>query len=388
MYKVYLKKNKESRILNGYSRVYANEVLKIEDKGMQGSICKVLTFEGKFVGYGYINHLSKIIVRMLTLKEEEINYNFYYNLIYNAKIERNKINATSYRAFFGESDGIPGLIVDKYEDYLVVQIMTLGIEKIKDQIVDILIKIYNPKGIYERSDMDQRLKEGLEKKKGYLYNTFNPEIIIKENGIKLYVDLENGQKTGYFLDQRENRENIKKYVKDLEVLDCFSNIGGFALNAIKGNAKFVTALDISSKAIEMINRNMELNNFTNYEAKLCDVFEQLRKYNKENKKFDFIILDPPAFTKNIDTVKSGYKGYLDINILALKLLKKGGYLVTCSCSEHMDLNLFLKMVQESARYTKSNLKLKEIKIQSIDHASSIQNEEALYLKSLVLYKTN
>lgn len=385
MYVVTLKKNEEKRIADGHPWVYANEVAKIDGKDAQGSIAKVVSNDGRFIGYGFINHLSKIIVRIISRNDEEINRDFFYNRINEANNRRLSLGYNNnYRVVFGENDLLPGLIVDKYGDYLSCQFLSLGMDKIKDMIVSILVEIFNPKGIYERSDVKVRLKEGLKEVKGPLYGDFNPKVEIVENGIKMIVDLENGQKTGYFLDQKENRDNLKYYVKGKDVLDCFSNVGGFSLNASKNGAKSVTAVDISEKAIEDVKENARLNGFTNINTICDDVFKFLRDLKKDKKKYDVIILDPPAFTKSIDTVKEGYKGYLDINTIALKLLNKEGILVTCSCSEHLTLNLFLKMINEACKYSKVNAQLVELRMQGKDHASLINSDEGLYLKSAVI----
>lgn len=251
-------------------------------------------------------------------------------------------------------------------------------------IIDILVDIFKPKGIYERSDVNVREKEGLKQFKGLVYGSLDEEIIIHENGLKLYVDIENGQKTGYFLDQKENRDNIKYYCKNKKVLDCFCNVGGFSLNASKNGAKEVIALDISERAIESVNKNAELNGLTNINAIKCDVFEKLREYKKNNEKFDVIVLDPPAFIKSSSTIKEGYNGYLDINTLGLKLVNKGGYLITCSCSQHLTLQLFTKLIEESVNHSKVKAKLIEIKFQARDHASLINLNESLYLKVAVI----
>lgn len=385
MYVLTLKKNEEKRLLNGHPWVYANEVLKIEGKDAQGSIAKVCASDGRFIGYGYINHMSKIIVRILTRKDEVIDEDFFYNRIKSANDLRITLGyADNYRAVFGENDLLPGLIVDKYGDYLSVQFLTLGMEVRKQMIINILLKIFNPLGIYERSDVSVREKEGLPLKKGVIYGEFNPVVTIVENGIKMLVDLENGQKTGYFLDQKENRDNLKRYVKDKTVLDCFSNVGGFALNAAKNGAKEVLALDISEVATDYINKNAELNGFSNIQVCQADVFEKLREFRREGKKFDVIVLDPPAFTKSKDTVKEGYKGYKDINIQALKLLNKNGILITCSCSQHLTVNLFNDMLKESVSQAGVQAKMIEFRTQSRDHATLIGLDEGLYLKVAVL----
>lgn len=385
MYILTLKKNEEKRLLAGHLWVYANEVYKIEGKGAQGSIAKVCAFDGRFIGYGYINHLSKIIVRLLSFTNDEIDDKFFYNRILHAKQRKEHLGYhNNYRVVFGEHDLLPGLIVDKYGDYLSVQFLTLGMDIRKKIITDALVDIFKPLGIYERSDVAIREKEGLKQFKGVLYGDFVPQVQIVENGIKMSVDLENGQKTGYFLDQKENRANLQKYVVGKTVLDCFSNVGGFALNAAKGGAKSVTALDISQLAIDNINKNAKLNDFENINAVCCDVFEQLRKYRKDGDRFDIIVLDPPAFTKSKDTVKDGYRGYRDINIQALKIINKGGYLVTCSCSQHLTINLFLEMIKESVAHSGIKAKMVEFRTQSRDHGTLVGLDEGIYLKVAIL----
>ena len=385
MYIVKLKRNEEKKLLNGFPWVYANEVSSIFGKDIQGSVCKVVSFDERFIGIGFINHASKIIVRLLSNKEEEIDYNYFYNKIKESNDYRLSLGyKDNYRAVFSESDFLPGLIVDKYGDYLSIQVLSLGMEIRKQMIIDILVDIFKPKGIYERSDVSVREKEGLKQFKGLVYGSIDEEIIICENDLKLIVDLENGQKTGYFLDQKENRDNIKYYCKDKTVLDCFCNVGGFSLNASKNGASHVTALDISERAIEMVNRNAELNGLTNIETIRCDVFEKLREYKKNGDKFDVIVLDPPAFIKSSSTIKEGYNGYLDINTLGLKLVNKGGYLITCSCSQHLTLQLFTKLIEESVNHSKVKAKLIEIKFQARDHASLINLNESLYLKVAVI----
>lgn len=385
MYILTLKKGEEKRIIDGHPWVYANEVAKIEGKDVQGSIAKVQAYDGKFIGYGYINHASKIIVRILTRDETPIDRDFFYNRIKRSNDYRLSLGySNNYRAVFGESDLLPALIVDKYGDYLSVQFLSLGMEVRKQMIIDILVEIFNPKGIYERSDVAVREKEGLKMTKGIIYGDFDPKVEIVENGIKMIVDLENGQKTGYFLDQKENRDNLKHYVKDKEVLDCFCNNGGFSLCASKYQAKSVTAVDISKVATDMVNYNAQLNGFDNITTVTGDVFEILREYKKNKKKFDVIVLDPPAFTKSKDTVKEGYKGYKDINMLALKLLRSGGYLITCSCSQHLTLPLFLQMIKESASQAHVACQMVELRTQGKDHATLVNSDEALYLKVAVL----
>lgn len=386
MYILTLKKGEEKRNFAGHPWVYANEVGKIEGYDKQGSIAKVQSYEGKLIGYGYINHLSKIIVRLLSRDETPIDQVFFYNRIKQANDFRKSLGyKNNYRVVFGESDLLPGLIVDKYSDYLSVQFLTLGMEVRKEMLVEILVDLFKPKGIYERSDVSVRKKEGLKEVKGLLYGAVPPKVIVEENGLKIEVDIINGQKTGYFLDQKENRDNLKHYVKGKAVLDCFCNVGGFSLCASKYGAREITALDISLEAIEQVKRNAIINGYANINAVQTDVFEEMRKYKKEQRKFDVIILDPPAFTKSKYTVKAGYHGYRDINMLALKQINKGGYLITCSCSQHLSLNLFLEMIKESVATTGVNVKLVELRTQGKDHATLIGTDEAMYLKVAVLH---
>jgi 23S rRNA (cytosine1962-C5)-methyltransferase len=386
MYTLTLKKGEEKRILAGHPWVYANEVSKIDGYDEQGSIAKVQGYDGRLIGFGYINHKSKIIVRLLTRDETQVDKTLFFNRIKQANNYRQSLGySNNYRVVFGESDLLPGLIIDKYADYLSVQFLSLGMDVRKAMIIEILVEIFKPRGIYERSDVSVRSKEGLEEVKGVLYGEVPQVVVIEENGIKLEVDIINGQKTGYFLDQKENRDNLKYYVKDKTVLDCFSNVGGFSLCASKYGATEVTAVDVSADAVASVKRNAELNGFTNIKALQADVFEQLRQYKNERQKFDVIILDPPAFTKSKDTVKAGYHGYRDINMLALKQINKGGYLITCSCSQHLSINLFLDMIKESVASTGVNAQLVELRTQGKDHATLIGTDEALYLKVAVLH---
>lgn len=384
MYTVTLKRNEEKKVLNGYPWIFANEVQKIEGKDKQGSVAEVKAFDGRYVGKGFINHHSKIIVRMLTTKSEEINKDFFEERIKMADEGRRELGYNdNYRVVFGESDNLPGLIVDKYGDKLSVQFLSLGMEVVKNDVIDILVKRFAPSTIYERSDVAIREKEGLPLKKGVIYGKNETQSIIVENGLKLIVDLENGQKTGYFLDQKENRDDLKFYVKDKTVLDCFCNEGGFSLCAKKYGAKEVTAIDISKTAIELVEKNARLNALK-INTRVADVFDALREYRKSGEKFGVIVLDPPAFTKTADTVKAGYKGYKDINANALKLVEKGGYLVTCSCSQHLTLPLFLQMIKESVFESGVRAKLVELRTQGKDHAVCIGYDESLYLKVAVI----
>lgn len=386
MYTVILKKTEEKKILNGFPWIYANEVSKIIGKDKQGSVARVESFDGKFVCLGYINHLSKIIVRVATYKEEEINRDFFINKIRSANEYRKNLGYdNNYRVVFSESDILSGLIVDKYGDYLSVQFLSLAMDIRKDLIVDVLKEIFSPKGIYERSDSPVRQKEGLKETKGWLFGEGEGKTDIYENGLTLTVDLAEGQKTGYFLDQKENREQLKHYVKGKTVLDCFCNVGGFSLCAAKYGATKITAVDISENALNYVRHNAEVNGIKNIETVCADVFVKLREYRAEKKKFDVVILDPPAFTKTADTLKSAVKGYKDINISGLKLVNHGGFLISCSCSQHLTVQGFLNMISESVFESGVKAKIVDFRTQSKDHASLIGTEQSLYLKVAILY---
>lgn len=387
-YTVYLKKGEEKRIVEGHSWVYANEVYKIEGKDKNGSLATVLSFDGRYIGKGYINHLSKILVRIFIRSNEEDDLEFYKARIKKADDYRKTIGyENSYRMVFAEADNLPALIIDKYQDYFVCQLLSLGIDQRRDLIVQALIELFNPKGIYERSDAAVRQKEGLQTVCQVLYGDVPKEIIIDENGIKMSVNVYDGQKTGYFLDQKENRFALRKYTKDATVLDCFCNSGGFSMNAAL-NAKEVTAVDISNLALDNVKRNAELNGFKNVKTLQGDVFEILRTYKKNNEKFDVVVLDPPAFCKSAAEVKDAYRGYKDINILGMKIVKDGGFLVTSSCSHYMTFNLFEKMLIEAAKESQKRVRCVEIKSQAKDHPSLLCADETQYLKFFVLQVEN
>ena len=384
-YTLYLKKNEEKRLLAGECWVYANEVARIEGKDKNGSLATVRSFDGRFIGKGYINHFSKIIVRLFIFNDEEDGEALFFERIkYADEIRKNYLQDDCYRAVFAESDYLPGLIVDKFEDVLSIQILTLGMDLRRDMIVKCLVDYYKPRAIVERSDVAVRQKEGLEPKKGVLYGEDVTHATICENGLNISVSLFDGQKTGYFLDQKLNRLSIRPFSKNKIVLDCFCNAGGFSLNAAKAGAKKVYALDISSAALSDVEENAKLNGLDNVETVQCDVFEKLREYKKEGKTFDLIVLDPPAFCKSANELKNAYKGYKDINILAMKLLNRGGILVSSSCTHFMTQQLFKKMLGESAKESGRKAKLLEERIQCLDHPVLLAAEETAYLKFCIL----
>ena len=384
MLNVILNKYEEENVLKGYPWVFNNEINGFDGIIENGKVCKVLTNDGKFVCYGFLNTNSKIMIRVLSLDEnEEINKDFFKKRIMYAISHRRHLGWSATRLIFSEADFLPGLIVDKYGDYLSVQFMSLGMDLIKNDIVDILVELTGCKGIYERSDMPVREKEGLLQVKGFLYGSFDPRVMIIEDDIKMIVDLENGQKTGYFLDQKLNRDILRLYAKNQVVLDAFSNVGGFALHACKYGALHVDACDISKRACEEILHNAMINGYNNLEAKCVDVFDYLHSDEVINK-YDVIILDPPAFSKNKESLKKAYKGYKEINMQAMKIIKSGGYLLTFSCSQHMTPNLFMQMINEAALDAKRVVQFLDFRIQSPDHPALLQSEEQLYLKCMIL----
>ncbi len=383
-YTVYLKKGEEKRVLSGHSWVYANEVYKIEGKDKNGALAEVRSFDGKYVGKGYINHASKILVRIFIRGDETDDEALYISRIKAARDYRIKLGYENcYRAVFAEADNLPALIVDKYGDYLVIQCLSLGIDLRKKLICDCLVKLFAPKGIYERSDVAVRKKEGLTEVKQTLYGEVPDFCEIEENGLKMLVDVKNGQKTGYFLDQKENRFAARKYCRG-EVLDCFCNSGGFSLNA-STIADSVIACDISELALKNVRDNAELNGIKNIKTICGDVFEVLRNFKKDRKQFDTVILDPPAFCKSADEVKDAYRGYKDINITAMKIVRSGGFLITCSCSHYMTEQLFSKMLKEAAKESGRTIRCVEIKSQAPDHPALLSAEETSYLKFFVLH---
>lgn len=387
-YRVYLKKNEEKRIVSRHPWVYANEVQRIEGEGKNGDLAVVYDYKGNFIGKGFINHLSKILVRIfIRNKNEVVNKELFKERIKTAAEYRKKLGYSNcYRVVFGEADNLPALIIDKYSDVFSIQILSLGMDRHKDKIIDALVELFSPKGIYERSDAEVRKKEGLPLFKGKIYGDFDTRVVIEENGLKMIADVENGQKTGYFLDQKENRLAVRRYAKNARVLDCFCNVGGFSLNSAKGGAKEVIALDISEKALSDVRENAKLNGLENIVRTECgDVFEKLREYKQNGEKFDLVVLDPPAFCKSANDVKNAYKGYKDINILGLKLVNKGGFLVTASCSHYMTATLFEKMLKEASRESGRTVRVAEIKSQAPDHPALLAADETTYLKFYVLH---
>lgn len=384
-YEIYLKKNEEKRIVAGHSWVYANEVARIEGKDKNGSLASVFSSDGKFIGKGYINHASKILVRIFIRGNETDDKEFYLRRLTEAWKYRVKLGyGNCCRVVFAEADNLPALIVDKYGDYLAVQFLSLGVDMRKKLITECLAEIFLPKGIFERSDVALRKKEGLTEVKGVLYGEVPDLVEIEENGLKMLVDVKNGQKTGYFLDQKENRFAARRYAAGGDVLDCFCNSGGFTVNCATV-ARSVTACDVSQPALDSVLKNAEINELKNISTVCGDAFALLRDFRKQGKTFDLVILDPPAFCKTADEVKDAYRGYKDINIQGMKLVKSGGFLITCSCSHYMTQTLFERMLTEAAKESGRTVRSVEVKTQAPDHPSLLCADETHYLKFYVLH---
>lgn len=384
--KIFLQPKEDIRIRQGHPWVYGNEIDHIEGIIKSGEIAYVYAYNNDFIGKGYLNTTSKIFVRILSRDiDEVIDEAFFKNVIKISNQSRIDLGfKNSYRVLFGESDGIPGFIVDKYDEYLSIQVLSLGIDLRKDMFIKILVNIFNPKGIYERSDVSVRKKEGLDLFKGVVYGDVPDKVIIKENELSMEIDIINGQKTGSFLDQQENHNAIKPYVFGKTVLDCFSHIGGFGLHAAYHKASEVTCLDISEVAVQQILKNAELNHLPQVKAYKANVFDELRAYHEQDRKFDVVILDPPAFAKKRDDIKKAYKGYKDINLQALKIINPEGYLVSCSCSHFMDQTLFLEMLTDASHDAKRITQMIDFRIQSKDHPALLGSDESLYLKCVTL----
>jgi 23S rRNA (cytosine1962-C5)-methyltransferase len=384
---VQLARGRHERVLHGHPWVFQSEVDHIRGEYQPGDIVSVVGGRGQFLGKGYINPKSQIIVRMLTQHDEPIDAAFFRRRVERAWAYRQRVlkDTGSCRVIFGEADFLPGLIVDKFGDILVIQALALGIEKWLNEIVDAVEEIIQPRGIYERNDVPVRELEGLTQRTGFLRGEFDPRLVIEENGLKMLVDVAEGQKTGYFLDQRDNRFAIRKYIRPGDrVLDCFCNVGGFALNAAAAGAGEVLAVDASADALNWVRENARLNGLEGplrYEE--GNAFDILRRLEGQKEQFDLIVLDPPAFAKNKGALEGAARGYKEINLRALRMIKEGGFLVTCSCSYHMVPDLFRAVVADAAFDARRRLRLVEERAQALDHPIVVGYPESHYLKCLI-----
>ena len=388
---VTLKKGEGRTIKAGGAWIFDNEIDTITGRFKNGEVVTVHDFDGYPMGKGFINQNSKIRIRMMTRKpDQEIDESFLKMRVKNAwEYRKTTVDTSSCRIIFGEADFLPGLVIDKYEDVLVVECLALGMEQFKEIIVNFLkdilaedsIKI---RGVYERSDANERTKEGLSKVKGFIGDAFDTNVEIVENGVHYMVDVANGQKTGFFLDQKYNRLAMQRICKGKKVLDCFTHMGTFALNAGIAGAADVTGLDISEYAVSQAEANARLNHLeNNVHFRQANVLDELPKLAQAGEKYDVVILDPPAFTKSREATKNAIKGYREINMKGLKLVKDGGYLATCSCSHFMTQELLAKTVKEAAKATHKRLRQVEFRTQAPDHPILWAADESYYLKFFI-----
>lgn len=390
MKSIFLNKNISRRVESGHPWVFGNEVNKgkaLDAAAKAGEVVNVYTHDKKFIGRGYINPQSQIMVRLLTRdKDEVIDEQFFLNRIQKAWEYRQKIGyVENCRLIFGEADDLPQLIIDKFNDYFVIQTLALGIDVWKPAIVKAIEKIFSPRGIYERNDVPVRELEGLEQRKGFLSAEFDTNIVIMENGMKYHVDIANGQKTGFFLDQQDNRRAIQHIVKGAEVLGAFCYTGSFEISAACYGAKSVLGLDISQSAIEMCNKNAILNQVQSLCRFECvNAFDVLKDWTKDGRQWDVVMLDPPSFTKSRATIDKAVAGYKEINLRGMKLVKPGGFLVTSSCTNLVQPGLFLDIIQMAATDAKRKIRQVIFNSQSADHPIIRGQENTHYLKFLIV----
>ncbi len=384
---VCLRRGEELDLRAGKLWVYDNEIDWVDEICRDGDVVEVLDSRLRFLAWGFFNSRSKITVRILSRDKDQFpDAAFFRRRLQAAWDYRRGLGfANACRVVFGESDGLPGLTVDKFGDYLSVQILSLGMDRIKEQLVEALVDIIKPKGIYERDDVPVREKEGLPQITGVLYGQVPPEVEIVEHEARMLVDIPGGQKTGHFLDQQENRGRIKPYCRDRSVLDLCSHTGGFAIHAALYGAASVEAVDVSGSALDMLRRNAALNGV---EEKIttvaANVFDLMKAYDEAGRRFDTVICDPPAFAKSKKALESAYRGYKELNLRCMRVTAPGGYLISCSCSQFMTPELFLQMLREAAADSGRTVRLLETLIQSRDHPAALNAEQSLYLKGYIL----
>lgn len=391
MSSVKLKKGRDKSFNRKHPWIFSGAIDSIKDINTNGETVEIFSGDGKFLGYGSYSLHSQISVRVLSFNpEDQIDKDFIQKKIETAAQFRTQIinleTTNAYRVINAESDSLPGLVVDKYGDFLVCQFLSAGAEFWKKETIEILFNIFNPTGIFERSDVEVREKEGLQQFKGILFGKDPEELIeIIENGNKFFVDINLGHKTGFYLDQRDNRKLLETFSSESEILNCFSYTGGFSVYAIKAGASKVVNLDSSLEALSLAETNLTLNGIASskYENVQDDVFKYLRKLRDTNKQFDVIILDPPKFAESVSQIEKASRGYKDINLLALKLLKKNGVLFTFSCSGHIVPELFNKIIADAATDAGREVHILKYLTQSPDHAMLTSFPEGLYLKGLV-----
>lgn len=387
MAKFFLRKKITDRVAGGHPWIFANELGDHEGNFEAGDMVEVYSSNGSFIGKGYVNPASQIRIRLVSRdKDEPIDDGFFGRRIREAWAYRQQIGYTeNCRLIFGEADQLPALIIDKFNDYFVIQTLALGIDRWKPAIVAALQEIFSPKGIFERNDVPVRELEGLPQQKGFLSAPFDTNIIINENGLKFHVDIENGQKTGYFLDQQDNRRAIQHIVKGADVLGAFTYTGTFEIHAAHYGARSVLGLDISENAVAQANRNAALNGLDNicrFEA--MNAFDVLKQWGKDGKKWDVVMLDPPAFTKSRDNIQKAITGYKEINLRGMKLIRPGGFLVTSSCTNLVSPELFLKTIEMAAKDARRRLRQVTWQTQASDHPILWNVPTTQYLKFLIV----
>lgn len=387
MAKFFLRKKVGDRVANGHPWIFGNELGDSEGEYAAGDIVEVYSSNGSFIGKGYVNPASQIRIRLLTRnKDEEVNNEFFYRRLLAAWEYRQQIGyVENCRLIFGEADEMPALIIDKFNDYLVIQTLALGMDKWKGAIVDALQKIFKPKGIYERNDVPVRELEGMPQQKGFLSEPFDTNIILNENGLKFHVDIENGQKTGYFLDQQDNRRAIQHIVKDADVLEAFCYTGTFSMHAAHYGAKSVLGLDISEHAVSTARRNATLNGFDDIcKFQAVNAFDVLKQWVKDGKRYDVVMLDPPAFTKSRENIQKAITGYKEINLRGMRLVKPGGFLVTASCTNLVPPDMFLDIIGMAAKDARRRLRQVTWQTQASDHPILWNVPTTQYLKFLIV----
>jgi len=386
---VTLKKGEGRTVKAGGLWVYDNEIASTAGRFEDGDIVEVRDFDGYFLGYGFINRRSRIAIRLMSRhREHPVDAALLEKRVRDAWNYRKAVmgeDISSCRLIFGEADFLPGLTVDKFSDVLVVESLALGIDRFKLTILDLLKKVMledgiGIRGVYERSDAKVRLQEGMERFTGFIGEPFDTKVEIIENGVKYLVDVKEGQKTGFFLDQKYNRRAVAALAKGKKVLDCFTHTGSFGLNCAMAGAASVLAVDASQLGIEQARENTLLNGLSNISFEVADVFELLPQLESQGEKYDIVILDPPAFTKSRNSVKNAVKGYREINLRGMRLVKEGGFLATCSCSHFMEPELFAKTIAEAARGAHRRLRQVEFRTQACDHPILWANDASYYLK--------
>ena len=391
MFTLRLAGGKDARILAGHPWIYRNEIARIEGEAEPGAIAHVLDGRGRFLGQAMVNLKSQIAGRLLTRTEEAIDGGFFTRRIREAigRCGRSMDGQNACRLIFGEADHLPGLIVDRYSDVLVMQILTAGMERVRRTILESLCDTVRPRAVYERNDTSPRRLEGLELRKGFVWGVGETGLWIQEGGLSFFVEMAQGQKTGFFLDQRENRQVVKHLAMGRDVLDCFCYSGGFSVSAALGGATSIMGIDISPEAIAWAQRSSEKNSVSSRcTFTIGNAFDALRAFVREDRRFGLVILDPPAFTKGRQALEGALRGYNEINLRAMRLLAPGGILMTCSCSYHVDPPMFLEMLRMAAADARREFHLREFRTQAADHPILLAARETQYLKCAILEALN